>query len=649
MVKKSKKIPEPEPESEEEETEEEQEDMDIEDEEGSEFDETEELEIEDDDQNDSGDEGEDVTEEEDNGDTEEEQHVFDPSKMQDPKVVRARIDDALEELENLRSSQRSRSQIMEDLAKDLSEYYGYLPELTDLFLSLFSPHECVEFMDANDRPRPLVIRANTLKTTRKDLMEVLTKRGAVVEEVPWSPVGIKVTESPVPIGATPEYLAGHYMLQAASSLNPVMALDAQPGERVLDMSSAPGGKTSYLSQMMKNSGCVIANDLKPNRQKATIANLQRLGVKNAIVCCHDGRYMGGVTRDGGLKGFDRILLDAPCSGLGIISRDQSVKLTRTLKDIQRNAHLQKELLRSAVERINVHSSQGGYVVYSTCSVSVEENEMVVQYILDRKYVTLVDTQLAVGKEGLTSYRGRKFHPSLKLTRRFYPHVHNMDGFFVAKLKVHQQGDRDGFSERDTHGGGHEEGADELSEEEEAARGGKRHGRSKDQEKRAKQGNGENKAQGQKEQVPGKSSKGSEGKSSGKDIGVESKKKPEKSSAQPSAPVATVPKKEEKKTEQKGKKEELKVEQKVEKKEDKKVEKKEEKSRKASSPIPTPTPAPAPVMLEEPKKKQKTDKKAQQAVETDREEVEADFPSLGKKRSIQALRAAMMAKRQKGGV
>ncbi|RYH12551.1 hypothetical protein EON65_38010, partial [archaeon] len=255
MARKSKKQPEPEPEPAVEETEEEQEDMDLEDmeddgEEGDyELDDGEEILDEGSDNDEqNGDDG-DVTEEEDNEDSEEEHHVFDPSKMQDPKVVRARIDDALEQLENLRSSKRSRSQIMEELARDLSEYYGYLPELTDLFLSLFSPHECVEFMDANDRPRPLVIRANTLKTTRKDLMEVLTKRGAVVEEVAWSPVGIKVTESPVPIGATPEYLAGHYMLQAASSLNPVMALDAQPGERVLDMSSAPGGKTSYLSQV----------------------------------------------------------------------------------------------------------------------------------------------------------------------------------------------------------------------------------------------------------------------------------------------------------------------------------------------------------------------------------------------------------------
>jgi ribosomal RNA methyltransferase Nop2 len=125
-------------------------------------------------------------------------------------------------------------------SRDLSEYYGYLPELTELLMNLFSPRECLEYMEASDRPRPLVIRTNTLKTTRKDLLESLGKRGAAVEAIEWSKVAVKVVESSVPIGATPEYLGGHYMLQSASSLNPVMALAPLPGEKVLDMSAAPG-------------------------------------------------------------------------------------------------------------------------------------------------------------------------------------------------------------------------------------------------------------------------------------------------------------------------------------------------------------------------------------------------------------------------
>jgi ribosomal RNA methyltransferase Nop2 len=350
--------------------------------------------------------------------------------------------------------------------RDLSEYYGYLPELTDLLLDLFSPSECVQYMEASDRPRPLVIRANTLKTSRKDLLDALSKRGAAVEAIDWSKVAIKVTESTVPIGATPEYLAGHYMLQSASSLNPVMALAPLPGEKVLDMSSAPGGKTSYIAQLMKNSGTIVANDLKPQRQKATIANLHRLGVKNAIVCCYDGRKIPTV-----FKGFDRVLLDAPCSGLGIISRDQSVKVQRTVKDIQRVAHLQKELLRAAIDTVDANSPTGGVIVYSTCSISVEENEQVIQYILDHRYVKVIESGLEVGKPGLTRYKERRFHPSVALTRRFYPHVHNMDGFYVAKLKKYANGerkpeDREGESGDDDEDAMEEDNSDASEDDEE---------------------------------------------------------------------------------------------------------------------------------------------------------------------------------------
>jgi ribosomal RNA methyltransferase Nop2 len=316
-------------------------------------------------------------------------------------------------------------------------------------------------MEASDRPRPLVIRTNTLKTSRKDLIEALTKRGAAVEAIEWSKVAVKVTESTVPIGATPEYLAGHYMLQSASSLNPVMALAPLPGEKVLDMSAAPGGKTTYIAQLMKNSGIVVANDLKAARQKATIANLHRLGVKNGIVCCYDGRTIPTV-----FKGFDRVLLDAPCSGLGIIARDQSVKLQRTVKDIQRVAHLQKELLRAAVDTVDANSPTGGIIVYSTCSISVEENEQVIQYILQKRYVKVIETGLEVGKPGLTRYMEHRFHPSVALTRRFYPHVHNMDGFYVAKLKKYKNGAREqGDNDDDVEDDGMD--VEESEEEEEA--------------------------------------------------------------------------------------------------------------------------------------------------------------------------------------
>jgi len=322
----------------------------------------------------------------------------DENRVVPPSELRARIEDILEVLadfKNRREEGRSRSEYIERLGQDMAELFGYLQELVDYFLDMFGPNECLEFLEASDKSRPLVVRVNTLKARRKDLAAALMKRGVRLDPLaPWSKVGLKIYESTVPIGATPEYLAGHYMLQSAASMCPVMALAPQPGDRVMDMSAAPGGKTSYISQLMRNKGVVIANDLKPERQKATVANLHRLGVRNVVTCCYDGRKLGAQMRNS----FDRILLDAPCSGLGVISRDPSVKVQRTMPDVLRCGHLQKELLVGAIDALNHKSKKGGgYMVYSTCSVAVAENEEVINYLLSKRDVKLVDTGLDFGK------------------------------------------------------------------------------------------------------------------------------------------------------------------------------------------------------------------------------------------------------------
>ena len=323
--------------------------------------------------------------------------ALDTDRASPPSEIRSRIESILEVLadfKNRREPDRSRSEYVDQLVSDISELHGYLPELVDYFLSMFGPSETLEFVEASDRPRPLVVRTNTLKARRKDLASALMKRGVSLDPLAaWSKVGLKIMESPVPIGATPEYLSGHYMLQSAASMCPVMALAPQPSERCLDMSAAPGGKTSYMAQLMKNTGVIIANDLKAERQKATVANLHRLGVKNVIACTHDGRKLGKTFHNS----FDRILLDAPCSGLGVISRDPSVKVQRTMADVQKIAHLQKELLLSAIDALNPKSKTGGCMVYSTCSVSVYENEEVISYALSKRDIKIIDSGLDFGK------------------------------------------------------------------------------------------------------------------------------------------------------------------------------------------------------------------------------------------------------------
>lgn len=354
----------------------------------------------------------------------------------DLQLLRTRITDTIRivgDLKTLGQPGKSRADYLQLLLSDISTYYGYTPFLAEKLFNLFTPMEAFAFFEANETPRPVVIRTNTLRTNRRSLAQALINRGVVLEPVgKWSKVGLQVFESAVPLGATPEYLAGHYILQAASSFLPVMALAPQPNERVLDMASAPGGKTTYISALMRNTGTVIANDASKPRAKGLIGNIHRLGCKNTIVTNLDAR----TAFPKALGGFDRVLLDAPCTGTGVISKDPSVKTSKNERDFLAIPHMQRQLLLAAIDSVDHSSKTGGYLVYSTCSVTVEENEAVVQYVLrKRPNVKIVDTGLGdFGSPGFSNYMGKHFDAKMPMTRRYFPHRENVDGFFVCKLK-----------------------------------------------------------------------------------------------------------------------------------------------------------------------------------------------------------------------
>ena len=363
---------------------------------------------------------------------EEEEEQRQPLNLQ---LVHMRIQEVVRVLSNfaaLAEPDRSRADYMDRLCKDVQTYYGYNEFLAEKVLDLFSPEEAIAFFEANEVPRPVTIRANTLRTRRRDLAQKLINRGVSLEPVgPWSKVGLQVFESAVPIGATPEYLVGDYMLQAVSSFLPCMALAPQPHERILDMASAPGGKVTYLSALMQNTGCIFANDSNKARIKSLTANVHRMGCRNIVVCNYDGRQFPKV-----LGGFDRVMLDSPCSGTGVISKDASVKTNKSKRDLILLTQLQKQLILCAIDSVNPKSETGGYVVYSTCSVMVEENEEVIEYALrKRPNVRIVPTGIDFGRDGLKRFRSRTFDERMTLCRRIFPHVHNMDGFFVCKLKI----------------------------------------------------------------------------------------------------------------------------------------------------------------------------------------------------------------------
>ena len=413
-------------------------DEDLEDEEEDELDQIEDEDeqqennpdVDNDEQNDQNDQ--EIEEEKEDEPLDIENHMLESNR----ELLSMKINEILRTLADFKTKKdpsRSKVEYVIELRKYYCKYFSYSNELMEYLMDMFNPHECFNFLEMMDTNRPTTIRINTLKTKKRELAQALAEKNVNLEPLDEiSKVCLKVNSSKVPIGATTEYLAGHYMLQSAASLLPVMALAPQPGEKILDMAAAPGGKTTHIAQILKNTGLIVANDFKKERTKALHFNIQRMGIQNAIITNYDGRKFPEC-----LKNFDRVLLDAPCTGLGIISRDQSIKANRTVSDIQKASHLQKELLRAAIDRCKV----GGYIVYSTCSIAVEENEDVVDYAIKQRHVKIVDTGLNIETKVFSKFKDRHFNDRIKYCVRVFPHTHNLDGFFICKLKKLKDGDK----------------------------------------------------------------------------------------------------------------------------------------------------------------------------------------------------------------
>uniref|UniRef100_T1ISD2 SAM-dependent MTase RsmB/NOP-type domain-containing protein n=1 Tax=Strigamia maritima TaxID=126957 RepID=T1ISD2_STRMM len=357
----------------------------------------------------------------------------DDQSVLDLEGIHQRIKDVvfvLEDFNKRKDGVRTRKDYLSILKKDFCAYYSYNEFLLGEFMLLFALSELIEFLEACEVQRPLTIRVNTLKSRRRDLAQSLINRGVRLDPLgDWTKVGLVIYDSQVPIGATPEYLAGHYIIQGPSSFLPVMALAPKENEKILDMCAAPGGKATYIAALMKNTGVLFANDVNVDRSKALVGNFHRLGVTNAVICTQNGKRFPQI-----MKGFDRVLLDAPCSGTGVIAKDPSVKTNKDKKDIQRCSHLQRELLLAAIDCVDANSKTGGYIVYSTCSILVEENEAVIDYALKKRNVKVVNTGLQMGVNGRQRHCEKRFNGSIKLSKRIYPHTTNMDGFYICKLK-----------------------------------------------------------------------------------------------------------------------------------------------------------------------------------------------------------------------
>jgi tRNA (cytosine49-C5)-methyltransferase len=266
-------------------------------------------------------------------------------------------------------------------------------------------------------------RINTLKIEREKLLERLEEKGVLFQSFDWYPLGLKLDmESP---GKLLENLQGFIHIQEELSMVPPLVLDPQPGECVLDLCASPGSKTTQISQMMENQGLVIANEPSLARVAPLRSNCERLGVINVAVTRYDGRNFP--------RGpFDRVLVDAPCSSEGRERRGPGV-LSRCSRERSLDLGvLQISLLKNALRL----TKPGGVVVYSTCTYAPEENEMVVQEVLENADDLRLEKVSIAGLQecpGITEWNGKRLNDALSCTARYYPHINDTGGFYVAKI------------------------------------------------------------------------------------------------------------------------------------------------------------------------------------------------------------------------
>lgn len=304
----------------------------------------------------------------------------------------------------------------DDLIEYLSVKYSHAKWIVEKFTNDFGEEFTEEILKANNNKPLMNIRTNTLKITRSDLIAKLEEVGLVVSESKFNESGIVVVSFDDSILNLDLYKEGYFIIQDNGSMLISEILDPKPGEKVLDVCSAPGGKTTHIAELMKNEGVVVARDIYEHKLELVENSAKRLGITIVETNSHDGT----VFIESEEKMYDKILLDAPCSGFGIIRRKPEIKYNKTLDDIINLSSLQYDMLSVNSKYLKV----GGEMIYSTCSINKEENQYVVdKFLIENDEFELVDLSDKIS-----------FVDRLDKTITLYQSFNETDGYFICKLK-----------------------------------------------------------------------------------------------------------------------------------------------------------------------------------------------------------------------
>lgn len=292
-------------------------------------------------------------------------------------------------------------------------YYSHPSWMVKRWIARYGETFTEELLKANNKKPSLHLRVNKLKTTADEMFKLLDEVQLKYDNGIYLDSFIRL-QNLTNITDWKYFSAGYFSVQDESTGLPCYLLDPKPGMRVLDLCAAPGGKTGLLADIMENKGELIAIDKYESRIKILKNNLDRLGVTNVtLIEADSSEYSDGL--------FDRVLVDVPCSGLGTLTKKPDIKWKRDIGDFRKLNLIQYKLLVSGSKLVDV----GGFIIYSTCTIEPEENYLIVEKFLNENSGFELVQAAEIFDEKLTDNNG---------CLQTFPHIHNLDGAFSAKLK-----------------------------------------------------------------------------------------------------------------------------------------------------------------------------------------------------------------------
>lgn len=302
------------------------------------------------------------------------------------------------------------------------------------FLQDFFGEEFESFLNYLHTPPRLFVRLNNLKANPVDTLDSLEKQGFQLEKISWIENVYEVKFEPFPISKTIEHFLGHIYIQDLSSLVPALLLMLKPGEKVLDIASAPGSKTTQMSEILQNTGVIVANDVNMDRLRALSHNIDKTGAFNTIITWVDG-YKLGIWLE---NYFDKVIVDVPCSALGTLKENREIFKWWSWDKVRLLTRTQKSLIISGFKALK----PGGIMVYSTCTLVPYENEGIVNFLLTKfPQAEVLPVSIEIGlktRSGLIEFKSTTFGEEMWRTFYIVPHWNNIEGFYVALIRKNKE-------------------------------------------------------------------------------------------------------------------------------------------------------------------------------------------------------------------